>query len=434
MKLLQNKYEKHFKLIFANKKHLSRLRYIIMVLLLIGSNLMVSAQDSTSSDVLFLMARKAAFEENNYPKAKLLCKKALDKAPDYNDIKLFLGRLYSWDKNLDSARITFAHLLADHPDFLEASVTYADLEAHNDNNKQSLKLIDDALKFHPDSKELLIRKAKILNASGNTKEALIVIQQIIALDNGNKDANTLRQNILSSAAPNKISVNYDFVHFNNNTQPWSLANIDYSRKTGLGSVTGRINYANRFGKNGFQFEAEAYPHLSKIFYAYLNAGYSNNNVVFPQWRGGFSLYANLPLGFESELGWRYLYFSSPTNIYTAYLGKYFKNYLLGVRTYLTPGAIAISQSYSAIARYYPGSGDQYIGLSIGTGISPDDRAMNQQLSYQTQVKTFKLAADGRLKLGTFSSLLFDASIINQKSIDKGNDHQIQVGLGYQRRF
>ena len=162
--------------------------------------------------------------------------------------------------------------------------------------------------------------------------------------------------------------------------PWHLVSLDYSRLTKMGSIIGRINYANRFGKNGVQYEVDAYPHISKTFYAYANVGYSDNVGVFPHWRAGFSLYANLPKSFELELGSRFLYFSGPTNILTGYLGKYYKNYLLGVKAYITPVDNSVSQSYSALARYYFGGADDFVGLTIGTGISPDERALQQQLN------------------------------------------------------
>jgi YaiO family outer membrane protein len=90
----------------------------------------------------------------------------------------------------------------------------------------------------------------------------------------------------------------------------------YSRLTKFGTVIGRVNYANRFQTDGLQAEVDAYPRLSNVFYTYVNAGYSENAGVFPKYRAGFSLYANLPKSYEAEAGWRYLYVSEATNIYS----------------------------------------------------------------------------------------------------------------------
>jgi hypothetical protein len=46
----------------------------------------VTPPDSTTSDGLFQLARKAAFDEKNYPKAKNYLYRALALSPDYADI------------------------------------------------------------------------------------------------------------------------------------------------------------------------------------------------------------------------------------------------------------------------------------------------------------------------------------------------------------
>src|SRR6266516_126356 len=82
----------------------------------------LAAQDTLSADGLFQMARKAAFEENNYSKAKVYCNKVLEISPDYTDVTVFLGRLYSWSKQYDSARVTFKKALNQQADYADASI------------------------------------------------------------------------------------------------------------------------------------------------------------------------------------------------------------------------------------------------------------------------------------------------------------------------
>jgi tetratricopeptide (TPR) repeat protein len=86
----------------------------------------VIAQDTTSADDLFQTARKAAFKENNYSKAKDYCNKILETSPQYIDATVFLGRLYAWSKQYDSARITFQKALNQKADYEDASIAYAD--------------------------------------------------------------------------------------------------------------------------------------------------------------------------------------------------------------------------------------------------------------------------------------------------------------------
>ncbi|TCV11367.1 tetratricopeptide repeat protein [Sphingobacterium alimentarium] len=69
----------------------------------------INAQD-LDSDQLFALARKTAFDQKDYPKAIQLSKQALARSPEYTDIQVFLGRLYTWMDAVDSARMVFQKL------------------------------------------------------------------------------------------------------------------------------------------------------------------------------------------------------------------------------------------------------------------------------------------------------------------------------------
>src|SRR5438045_9274446 len=86
------------------------------------------AQTGLSSDELFQQARKAAFDEKNYPKAIGLSKQALTKSPDYSDIRVFLGRVYTWSDKADSASAEFNKVLSKHPDNEDTEYAYDRLE------------------------------------------------------------------------------------------------------------------------------------------------------------------------------------------------------------------------------------------------------------------------------------------------------------------
>lgn len=109
-----------------------------------------------------------------------------------------------------------------------------------------------------------------------------------------------------------------------------------------------------------------------MFYLYVGAGYSDNDVVFPKFRSGLSLYANLPFRLEGELGFRQLYFTENIMMYTASLGQYYENFWYNIRAFIGLNQDRISQSYAANVRYYPKGALDYWGLQIGTGIEPDD--------------------------------------------------------------
>ena len=349
------------------------MKYIraIIAFFLVISSFFALAQ---SSDEIFVQARRAAFDESNYPKAIGLSKIALQASPDYADIRVFLGRLYTWSKKPDSARIEFNYIISRQPTYEDAYVALGNLEFWNDNTEKALTVVDSGLKLIPNSEALNLLKAKLLNDLKRWREADELLAQILKKNPTLTDARSLASRVKENSAKNRIGVNYSFISFDKQfADPWHIASLDYSRQTKYGSVAGRVNYANRFKSNGLQFEIDAYPRISNTFYAYLNGGYATDNGVFPQYRAGFSLYANLPLSFEADAGFRFLRFSDNTWIYTASIGKYYKNFWFNFRTYLTPSTSNVSQSFALNTRYYFASADDFVSLSLASGLSPDEQ-------------------------------------------------------------
>ena len=393
-----------------------------------------------SSDELFQAARKAAFDQKNYPEARRLLLQGLQKSPDYADLRVFLGRVYTWSDMPDSARTAFQYVLERKPDYEDASLAYGDEESWNGHYAEALTIIDNGLKYHPNSEALLLKRAHVQAAMKDYRSANVTLDRLIVINRNNTAARALQNVYRGELAANKIGIDYNFVYFDRQfSQPWHLASIEYGRVTPIGSVIGRVNYANRFGSNALQVEVDAYPHISKTFYAYMNLGFSGaNNGVFPKVRAGFSLYANLPASFEAELGFRYLQFSgSPTWIYVAYLGKYYKSWLFGVRTYITPSTYTStpSVSYSLIGTYYIGGRYDLIGGTVGYGLSPDDRYNVAQYSKTgAQLKTYKAGVFYKKTISTFNVISADFTWFNQEYLPQTKGNQYQIGVSWLHFF
>ncbi|MHB1923041.1 MAG: YaiO family outer membrane beta-barrel protein, partial [Chitinophagaceae bacterium] len=280
-------------------------------------------------------------------------------------------------------------------------------------------------------------KAKILEDLKKYSQAYSIADSILIKNPKNDQARAFASSIQGEARKNQLGMSYDYNYFDKNypsSTPWQMVGLSYIRETKFGSVIARINYANRFKKNGLQAEVDAYPHLSKTFYAYLNFGYSGNLPVFPTYRAGFSLYASLPRGFEGELGFRYLYFSNSTLFYTASVGKYYKNYWFNFRTYLIPDRQNISQSYNLTARYYFGGTDDYWTIGLGTGISPDDRSASILLNTKKKLLAKTLLLGYRRTLHQLNILYFNLNYINEEIQPGLNGNQIDLEIGYLRKF
>lgn len=394
------------------------------------------AQTPATSDELFKDARHAAFEDKNYDKAKQLATQALEISPSYADINIFLGRLYAWNHGYDSARYYFTKVLNANPANEDASIAYADLEYWNDHFEAALDICKKALAAHPASQELLLREAKNLNALKKYHEASLITAQLLKQNKKNTAARALAANLKDALFKNRISVDYDHTAFDKqyNTS-WNLASISYNRYTKLGTVIARINYASRFNTNGVQAEIDAYPHISKTFYSYINFGYSGNVGVFPEFRGGVSLYANLPNSFEAEAGFRYLYFTNVTNIYTASVGKYYKNFLFNARTYIIPFNGKVLQSYSLGGRYYFKGADDFVDITVGSGTSPDDNT--QYIQFGDKQNTLSSKKMSVLFSHTFlkwNILSVGAGLINGEYLPSVKGNQFDISLGVSHRF
>jgi YaiO family outer membrane protein len=409
-------------------------RSLLLYLFLCGSFLQAIAQEQRSSDQLFQDARKAAFDDKNYPLAIQLSRQALAKSPDYSDIRVFLGRVYTWSDFPDSARTEFLYVLRAHPDYEDAYVAITDLEYWNDRPDTALQYVNQGLQYYPRSEELLLRKARVLLAQKQLEEAAKAATELLAINPSNAPGRALLNSIKDQVRKNKIDISYDYTYFDKRfDQPWHLVSLGYSRQTKLGTVSGRVNYGHKFGEDGLQGEIEAYPRISPTFYTYVNAGYSGSDI-FPKYRGGFSLYANLPAAFEAELGFRYLYFDDAVWVYTASVGKYYSNFWFNLRTYLTPGEGDLSRSFAFTTRYYTAGADDFITLGIGTGISPDDQRNNINYSINTSLISYKFNLGYQRTIGRQNIVGAMATWYYEEFREKTYGNQVNIGIILQRRF
>ncbi len=392
------------------------------------------SQESLTTDELYVKARNTAFEEKDYSKAIELAKEALEKAPDYTEISIFLGRLYTWSDDIHSARLVFDGLEKKGIEDEDFFLAYGYLEFWNNNNEKGLSIADKGLEYHPKSEDLLLLKAKIYSTNEPAK-AEEVILHVLELNPKNAEARAMYNRIKELNAKNALSVVYNLTHFDKQfDDDWHIVGISYKRVTRFGSLILRGNYANKFGEDGKQIELEAYPRISKTFYLYIGAGYSGDVGIFPKYRTGVSLFANLPKSFEGELGYRQLYFSSNIWMYTASIGKYYKNYWFNLRTYLTPNHKNISHSYTGTVRYYTKGANDYIGIQIGSGISPEQSTNNLLANENFKLKTFKAGCEYTFSVQKLNIFTVSFLYSNQEYRINQTGNQFDFSVGYTRNF
>ena len=417
-------------------KYLYRILLIIFIPIL--NCIAVSAQEIPyNSDQLFQQARNQAFEKKNYPRAISLAKEALLKSPDYADIRIFLGRLYTWSNKPDSARAEFSRVLQGYPNYEDVYLAYGSLEFWNKRPDTALVLTNKGLSINSRSEDLLLLKARILRDLNQAKEANSTLNELLSINPRNTIARTLSIQDGAIGSRNKVGISYDYVTFDKQfDNPWHLASLDYARQTAIGAITGRLNYANRFQTNATQFEVDFYPRISKTFYAYVNAAVSNDSGVFPKYRTGFSLYANLPAAFEAEAGFRMLDFGDKFWIYTASIGKYYKNYWFNLRTFLTPFNSTIAQSLALNVRYYFGGVDDYLAFGAGSGLSPDNQrnTLLYNIGNTYKLKSNNMSLGLRKSFNTSNIIGLRVAYENQEYFKDTRGNQVELGIAYMKRF
>ncbi|MDQ0476902.1 YaiO family outer membrane beta-barrel protein [Chryseobacterium sp. MDT2-18] len=393
------------------------------------------SQQNLSADELFSEARNAAFEQKDYTTAIKLTKEALEKAPDYTDISVFLGRLYTWTNDLSSARAVFDGLEKKEVRDEDFFIAYASLEYWNYQNDKAIEILNKGLEYHPQSEALLLLKGKVDFNNSNYADAEKAVNTLLRINPKNTEARALSIKINDFTSKNAIGIAYNFSHFDKQfDDDWHIVGLSYKRVTPIGSVILKGNYANKFASSGTQIELEAYPKLSKMFYLYVGAGYSNDVGIFPKFRSGVSLNANLPKSYEAEVGYRQLYFSNNIWMYTASVGKYYKNFWFNLRTYITPDNDNISQSYTGTVRYYTTGATDYFAFQIGTGISPESYLSNLLENEIYKLKTFKIGGEYNFAVQKTNLFSISAMYYNTEYLPKTKGNQYDFSLGYTKKF
>lgn len=250
----------------------------------------------------------------------------------------------------------------------------SDVEYWSENYEKAIEYCNEALENDSLAEKFVLKKARILHSSEQYEDAVFVLEDYLKKDPGNSEFIKKLKEYRLDMMKNSIRLSYtvDFFNKDFNRDPWQITAFSYSRKTKIGSVIARVNYANRFGSNGFQYEIDAYPKFTENSYVYFNYGFSQNSL-FPKNRYGLEWYQNLPKAFETSLGMRLLQFSdSYVDIYTVTIGKYVGNYWISLRSFITPDSTGTSVSGFLITRRYFSDPENYLGLKAGYGVSPDE--------------------------------------------------------------
>ena len=419
--IMVNRCLKFFKLSFGREKPFI---FVLLFLSLLVSGYIGSAQT-------FQDAKTLAYKGER-EKARAICREILAKEFD-SDVAVLMARTYAWDGKYDSTRVLISKVLSLYPTHWDALDAISDVEYWDEKYLDALKYCDILLAKDVNDEHFLFKKARILNSMGQFDESANLLESILKINPANAEVRMKLTNIRLDRMKNRIRLlyTYDFFDKNSNKDPWHMAALSYGRKTKIGTVIGRVNWAERFGTKGFQYEMDAYPTISENNYVYLNAG-SSNISIFPKVRAGAEWYHSFPKAFEGSLGMRALYFTnSETYMFTGTVGKYVGNYWVSLRGYVTPGTSGNSVSGAIQARRYFTDPENYIGLKLGYGISPDDQSHGDGTSTYLTMKSQSVRVEYNHLFNRIWTINLGASLSNDEfpAIGYVRNYTLDIGVG-----
>lgn len=389
-----------------------------------------AAETSDASVDPVSRARALAYSGQRAEAIELL-QAELSHDPEDNDARVLLGIVLSWEARHAEARAELSRVLERRPDHGDALPALIRLEMWADETRRAEELARGALLRSPDWVAVLLLHAKALHDLEQDDEALHDLDRALALEPDNQAAVELRARIRESRRLWIAQLAYGLDAFDDGQNPWHEAQASLKRQTRFGAVIVRYSHAHRFSLDDDQVELEAYPRLRPGTYAYVNVGFSPESVLYPDYRVAGDLYQSLPWSLELSGGYRRLGFGDAVDIWTAYLAKYYGNWLFWVRTYLTPGAVGTSRSFQFASRRYFGDGIDYLGLRYSHGSAPEEqRTVNDVLLLDSD----GVQAEANWSLGTRWIANLTAGWSHEERILQGDLNRFTAGLSLSYRF
>ena len=344
---------------------------LIMSILLGMAAPAVAQHDAPPVDKL-AHARDLAFSGKEHRQEALdLLKQRLAESPGDNDARTFYGAVLSWEGQYDEARTQLTQVLTDHPHHSDALPALINVELWSDHPARAEELAKDALQYSPKDAALTMQLAHAQRNQGHNREALQTLDQVLLIDPNNTQARNLRRTITTGLWKWEAEFTHTADILSAGENPQQEDSVQVRGPTPIGSLLGRVSRAARFGLVSYQIETDMYPRIRTGTYMYLNVGASPDENLYPKYRLGADLYQSIGHGWELSGGFRRLQFGAGTNIYTWSATKYYGDWMLVGRMYLTPDDLGVSRTVQLGARRFFGNEGlhDYIEIRFSRGNS-----------------------------------------------------------------
>ncbi|GMN05244.1 hypothetical protein MTsPCn5_06320 [Croceitalea sp. MTPC5] len=354
-------------------------------------------QDMASTefeDESYEEAFELAYQGKHQSAKRILAQAVNDEINNDLDARFLLARTYSWSGQYDKARDEFNKITSSEKENGDFWIAAIKNELYAKTYAIALGLANKAALYIKNDEELRRLKTLALEGINQQKygekgwynqEGAPVNNKTAkkhAKKNGNETTKSKKSAPIEESKTteeaekpkNRIGVNNAFTVFSERYEPVVFSSVTFRHQTKIGSVIPRVNYSNRSGQHGLQYDIDFYPKFLKRFYAYLNYGYSNS-TIFPRQKFGGDIYVNLPNAIEFSAGGRYISTNTQDiRAITNSLGYYKGNYYFSLRSFVSPRENnLLSVSGNLLIRKYLRDAENFMGISVGLGFSPELR-------------------------------------------------------------
>ena len=326
-------------------------------------------ENPSDAEVRFLLARAYAYS-GRWDEAEETIGRLLAEHPADSDFLVFKAHLLCWRKDLAGAESVFRRALELTPRSADALAGLADLASWRGEYDASLVYCRQALDLDPNHAGALFRIGTVFLWQGNYGQARGYLARAVELEPRNEDF----ARALKNASP--LFSRRTEVWLTGRNEHWSDGRPDYSD---LGTsvlfslfkdrskFVVKANRSWRAGGHDDQLGLEAYPHLWKGAYGYLDLSVSPKADFAPTSSFHLEVYQSLLARFEVSLGARRMNFpAGGVSIYAASAAGYFGRFYSSLRFYSAHHATGTEFTWMANLRRYFAS-DSFVWAGLGRG-------------------------------------------------------------------
>lgn len=335
------------------------------------------AQDIEEVNVIHLLgvAQRMTFEGKR-DEANKIFQTILRREPEYHEARIFYARSLAWEKHYDEARKEIGTVLQYQPFNLPALEVSIDIETWSHNPWKAAALAYEALLIYPNNESLIFKKAYALHQLEQDELAMEELHNLFLINPAHTEGKQLLTSLNSAKRRNIVAMNFSMYGINNWRGPATNWSLQFGRVTKVGPIVLKANHAARLNMYGWQVEGEISPRLDPHKYVNINYAWSTSQL-FPSHRASSEVFFRLPPHVEISGGLRFLTFIDHSRLFVVtgsgkwYRGQFSAQY----KPYLLLASSSTRFSSAILMRRHFKDSENYIGLDLVFGYSPDEREL-----------------------------------------------------------